>query len=93
MNKDIVWETIFAKFPDAVDYVMVHDRTITEQVWDHTDPKSYMAREDDETDIPVINQQTYHLTEVEPETGIYAVMSPVSRRVYIYALLDAPWFV
>ena len=64
-----------AYFPDAVDIVFVNRTTWYERDSEnHPNPySSYM---------PPVTELT--LNELEPETGIYAVMSPVTHRVYVF---------
>lgn len=71
-------------FPDAVDIQKVERMDFTESVfvapsvtgWEEADEKTKLEVKEIRTIV--------ELKELEPETGIYAGMSPVTHRVYIY---------
>jgi hypothetical protein len=64
---------VMAHFPDAADCMLVPDRHVSEA--------SLLSATLTDLDIRKIDLL---LQEIEPETGIYACMSPLTRRVYVY---------
>ena len=83
----MVLETIEAHFPDYVDMYMVNRRDkLLEYVFDI--PAEIFKANIDNPNFDV-TQYTRLLdidlsTELEPETGIYAWMSPFTHRVFVY---------
>lgn len=71
-------------FPDAVDIERVQQMDFTECVYINPPARR-------KGDVPgSVNVETkeirtiIELKELEPETGIYAGMSPITHRVYVY---------
>lgn len=71
-----IFEMLQDHFPDGVSIIRADCREVQEfKIWE-------LPEEDDTPLVVGVHQLT--LTEVEPETGIYAVMSPHSHNVYVY---------
>ena len=87
--RDLVFETIKSHFPDYVDMFLVDRRNadnLVELVCD-IPVEVYKANIDNPTFD--VTQYTRRIPidlskELEPETGIYAWMSPITRRVFVY---------
>ena len=62
---------ILDHFPDAVDIVFSSSKETTEHL-----PNVFVDVDGDIVDL--------QLKELEPETGIYATMSHISHRVYVF---------
>jgi hypothetical protein len=70
-------------FPDGVDIALVDDRYIKEQLCDMV---GWLQNKlmDPTQDEPMVKEVYMTLDEIEPETGIYAALSPLTHRVYVY---------
>jgi hypothetical protein len=72
-------KNVLEKFPDGIDVYLVDSMWIVEEVPGYD---GYSA------DVPVnafySTKCQLTLLEIEPETGIFAAMSPITHRVYVY---------
>lgn len=76
LDSQIILEMLQEKFPDGVSVIRADCKEVQEiQVKE--------APLEDDTPL-VLGIQSLILVELEPETGIYAVMSPSSHNVYVY---------
>lgn len=76
LDGQIIFEMLQYHFPDGVAVIRADCREVQEfQIGD--------PPEEDDTPL-VLGVHQLTLTEVEPETGIYAVMFPHSHNVYVY---------
>jgi hypothetical protein len=71
-------------FPDGVDIFMVDRPMWIEVCLDANMSIFDYLDEPDPSRFEPLNKVRLDLVEIEPETGIYAAMSPVTRRVYVY---------
>lgn len=76
LDGQIIFEMLQDHFPDGVSVIRADCREVSE---------IQIEASPEEADTPlVLGVHPLTLTEVEPETGIYAVMSPHSHNVYVY---------
>lgn len=70
--------TLKSIFPDSTEVCLVDDALVVETLWENGEfGKSFHATRLD-------------LLEIEPETGIFACMSPVTKRLYVFIKDYAP---
>ena len=78
-------QAIMEHFPDGVDVIIAPSMEVEEVIG--PDPIEFDWRREKEIDpsqlVPIKKLKLY-LTEIEPETGVYAAMSPITHRVYLY---------
>jgi len=97
LNSAVLWTILTEKYPDGVDVQAVGQKTVIETTLEfpsNFDPRGYEMEEDNQnsasvfpfgaSSAPKVVENTIHLTEVEPETGIYTAMSEITHRVYVY---------
>lgn len=65
-------------FPDMVDFVEINYRETTEFEWP---PENHIAPNVVDGGDPHIEELV--LKELEPETGVFAAMSPFTHRVFV----------
>jgi hypothetical protein len=73
---------ILDHFPDGVDVMLIPAKETTEFEFNpdkYISPNVVDARGEDFDHVTELQ-----LKELEPETGIYAAMSPVTNRIYVY---------
>lgn len=70
-------------FPDGVDIQKVDEKAFIEVIYKNVPAEMSEAQMENSPQIETVHT-TIVLTELEPETGIYAAMSPITHRVYVY---------
>ena len=81
-----IYKALQEHFPDGVDFVIVPSLQITEATVEPLDMSALLGMPPEEAANlpPPVTKRQFNLNEIEPETGIYAAMSPATHRVYVY---------
>lgn len=76
-------EAIKLHFPDGVDIVQASAKTFEEFVAPRF-PGLELATSSDPTEQLPVESIQINLTQLEPELELYAAMSPLTHRVYVF---------
>lgn len=88
--RENIWKMLLDHFPDGVDVVQVdplrgmfsdvNGFEVTEEIYEGVPPPVIVGQDN----AAPYSEVVFHLVELEPETGIYAGMSPITHSVYVY---------